>query len=239
MFYVDLLTKQYIEESSVVKETDNGIVYYENGCWKYLPNTRYEKVDSDSATYAITVSEKGEKIGTIANAGGNVTQEDIFYTNYFGISKAELSYRKYRRDSGIVMPNISVTVNKPIKLLAEMKVPSKTSVELYIIDGNNEVPILSQGEINIVHERVFPGIPPRFESNKYSYFRDFTSVGSQIPDEDLKLSDSLFTVCYTPSEDAHIYTPLHSSINIKAILRMYEDDVEPPTISSIVVSQEA
>lgn len=238
MFYVDLLTKQYINESSVVKETDNGIVYYENGCWKYLPNTRYEKAESDSISYAIKVSEKGERINDVASADSNVTQKHIFYSNYFGLSKVELSYRKYRRDSGIMMPNISVVPNKPVKILAEMKVPDKTSVELYIIDGNNEVPILPQGETNVVHEKVFLGVPPRFDSGKYSYFRDFVSIGPQIPEEDLKLSDSLFTVCYTPNGDMSTYTPLHNSINIKAILRMYADDIEPPTISSIVVSQE-
>lgn len=237
MFYIDLLTKQYIEESSVVKETDNGIVYYENGCWKYLPDTRYEKVESDSVTYVITVSDKGDRIDEIANAGSNITQRHTFYTNYFGLSKAKFSYRKYRRDSGIMTPDISVTANKPIELLAEIKMPEKTSVELYVVDGNNEIPILPKGEENVIHEKVFLGTAPRFDSDKYSYFRDFVSVGPQIPESDLRLSESLFTVCYKPDKDAYTYKPLHSTIKIKAILRMYADDIEPPTISSIVVSQ--
>lgn len=238
MFYINLLTKQYIDETAVVKESNDGLTYYENGCWKYLPAGKYQKTEAEKYTYTIGESEKGNEVDKAAEADTDITQSHVFYTNYFGLSKLELSQRKYRANSGMLTADMNVTPNKPLKLLAEMKTPEKTSIEFFIVDGNKEVPILPQGETNVVHERVFFGTEPRFKSEKYAYYKDFAGIGSKISENDLKLSESLFTVCYAPVEDAFTYTPSHTTVKVKAVLRMYDDNAEPPAINSIVLSQE-
>ena len=182
-------------------------------------------------------SEKAKKLNETAKADTDITQPHIFYTNYFGLNRLELSQRKYRSDSGVMTEDMPVIPNKPIKVIAKIKMPEKTSVEISIIDGNMDMPILPQGETNVVHEKVFLGMPPRFKSDKYSYYRDFKGIGNQISENDLKISNSLFTVCYKPSEEAYLYTPKHSTVKVKAILRMYSDNTEPPEVNNIVLSQ--
>lgn len=237
--YVNLITREYIDDSAVVAETSNGLVYYENNCWKYLPSDRYDKTDSSTYNFTIVKSASGDAINSIAEADEDMTERHIFYTNYFGLSKFELSQRKYRENSGIMTGDMNVTPYRPLKLLVEAKIPEKTSIEFSIIDGTEEYPILPEGVRVVTDEKVFLGTSPRFRSYRYHYSKDFKSIGYSLSEKEIQVNDALYTVSYMPEGDAYTCKPSHSTVKVKAILRIYDENAEPPVINSIVLSQEA
>ena len=42
--YINKITGDYIQDSAIIKKDDSGLVYYENGCWKYNRTRKYSNI---------------------------------------------------------------------------------------------------------------------------------------------------------------------------------------------------
>ncbi len=235
--YVNLLTAQHIPDEAVVKETDNGLLYFEGNSWKYLTKNEY-KVLEDGAygtrrvgrrTYADLPENE------IVPAEKTSTKSFRYYTNFFGLNELVIGDRKFYKTSGLITEDIAVKKGKPVRLKADMRQQDFTSVEFSIIDGTEEIPILLNGETKVVDEKVFFNCGTRMKGEDKIYRRDFQPL-TREPDNNDFFSDSILTVSYTPNSQYQTYIPKHDTVKVKVVIRVYNGAITPE-ISNLTLIQ--
>lgn len=236
MTYIDLISGNYIDSSLVTNETEDGLVYYDDGCWKFLQKGMYKSVeDNDNANYSaathVTLS-----MDEMVKADETQTATHKYYTEYFGLNDF-VAQNKSFTTSAAISTAISVNINKPLKLIADIAEKPKTSYEFYIIDGDTETPIIPDSQKKIEHEKVFYNLPPRMDGTNYIYYRNFEQVSLNKPSmNDYFDTGVLYTVSYTPDSKYYKYTPKSNTVKIKTIIRIYDSTVSPE-ISGLTLIQ--
>lgn len=108
----------------------------------------------------------------------------------------------------------------------ELDAPSSPGIEYYIVDGTEEAPILPISSERVNGEKLFPGLPTRFDIDKnkpvkiYENGKD-TSLGyNDISNIDFG-GGKEYTIDYTPASllKAHRHTLTGESIRVKIIAR--------------------
>ena len=236
MTYIDLISGNYIDSSLVTNETEDGLVYYDDGCWKFLQKGMYKSVeDNDNASYSaathVTLS-----MDEMVKADETQTATHKYYTEYFGLNDF-VAQNKSFVSSAIISKDINVNINKPLKLMVDIVEKPKTSYEFYIIDGDTEIPIIPDSQKKIEHEKIFYNLPPRMDGTNYIYYRNFEQVSLDRPSmNDYFDTGVLYTVSYTPDSKYYRYTPKSNTVKIKTIIRVYDDTVTPE-ISGLTLVQ--
>jgi hypothetical protein len=112
-----------------------------------------------------------------------------------------------------------------------------TDVEFYIIDGNQEIPILPLSKNEIKNEKIFTGLPLRFntDDNNFVIRKNGYVINMDLKDALNQVSGE-YSVDYIPNKEyCYSYTPINTSVKIKAVLRRYNDFAEMPYIKSIKI----
>ena len=108
----------------------------------------------------------------------------------------------------------------------ELDAPSSPGIEYYIVDGTEEAPILPISSERVSGEKLFPGLPTRFDIDKnkpvkiYENGKD-TSLGyNDISSIDFG-KEKEYTIDYTPASllKAHRHALTGESIRVKIIAR--------------------
>ena len=108
----------------------------------------------------------------------------------------------------------------------ELDAPSSSGIEYYIVDGTEETPILPVSLERVSGEKLFPGLPTRFDIDKnkpvkiYENGKD-TSLGyNDISSIDFG-EEKEYTIDYTPASllKAHRHALTGESIRVKIITR--------------------
>lgn len=235
--YINKITGECIDDNSIVSVTDDGLILYENGCWKLLAKGQYTD-STDSSQENLTIpGVAGGTINTILSPEKITSKSMRYYTYYLGLNNISIANRGYSKVSAIVSDSFDVAAGTKLKLKASVVIPKYTSVEFSIIDGIKDTPILPQGITNIVDEKLFFQLPLRFTGTNYSYYKNFVYAGATKDALNMKNDSSLYTVSYTPDESAYTYMPEHSSVKVKTLFRVYKDDVQVPEVKKLFVYQ--
>lgn len=236
--YINKITGEGIDDNSVVEVTNDGLVLFENGCWKLLAKGQYESSTSNNQEDLYTpTAATGNTANTILSPEKVTNKTMRYYTYYFGLNDLKLANRQYSTTSAILSKDFSVLLTKNVKLQATYTMPKYTSIEFSIIDGIKEAPILPQGMNKITDEKVFFQLPLRFNGSDFKYYKDFKFVGSDKDSAAIKNDSSIYTVSYKPADNAYEYRPEHNTVKIKVLFRMYKDNVQAPQVSNLFLFQ--
>ncbi len=238
--FVDLSTMTVLDKDKIVSNNANGIVYYSNNIWRFIPTDKIRAENVDNINVPVTdtvISNKAAKVSEAIKPSEKNTVSSTFYSYYFGLTEAMIASRKYKEESAFVSDPIDTEQGGTYTLIANFNQPDKTSIEFYIIDGIKETAILPFGYTEIQNEKLFLGLPLRFNAEDTPVlYRDFELISDTL-DTAVLTAGHLFTANYKADEDAQYITVSNSSIKIKAVLRCYEGAEIPPTIKSIILQK--
>lgn len=160
------------------------------------------------------------------------------FTYFFGLDKLYMKDVSLNDTCCFISEYINVgslKLGEYIELDATCDISDNASIEFYILDGEMEVPIVPINDKLIQNEKIFHGMPTRFEIDETSAYTIFYN---QSPSEvDLATAiqkESGYTITYKP-KGGYTYRPLNQDIKIKAILRSYSDTKYAPRITSMKI----
>ena len=240
--YIDLSTMTVLDKDKIVSNDVNGIVYYDNYVWKFIPadKIRTEKVENETVPINIeryTKELSSKKVTDPLKPDLDESVTHTFYGYYFGLSEATAALREYYENSSFVSDPILTEPGEIYALDADYVQPYKTSVEFYIIDGIKEIPILPLGKTSIQNEKLFFNMPLRFSADDSPIiYRDFVAVADTLESVSFN-TNSLLTANYAASEKSQYIRVTDSFVRVKAILRCYKGAEQPPMIKSMILQK--
>lgn len=239
--YINLLTDDYIPNEAVVRADDDGLTYYENGCWKFLGKGEYiESTDGNrNAKSSVTLTTVTMTADEVLQANKETKTEAYqYYTSYFGLNDFVTSNKSFAGTSGAVSSDIEVVPGEKLRLYADVACDtSKSSIEFSILEGAKETPILPDGQSIVENEKVFFMLPPRFTGKDVVYSRNGSQIGSKIADGAMA-DGATYTVSYRPDANAYTVTPSSGKVRIKTIIRMYDENAKAPEVKNIRLGRE-
>lgn len=256
-------TEEYINyESGIIPKAIVAQIKFDLVCKKYNTSTYYmqkDKVTDDvwnkikeyEFKYALDVTSKLEMEEVIARIYGDSTEvynktfditnilEKSMYNYMFGIDSIAIKYIEQEQDSCFISQQIDInklTDKEYIQLHVDEVLDEDTTIEYSILDGDVEIPALPFGSKIIKNERIFNALPLRFNQD-YSLAMTIKKDGITT---DISLDDaktqllSRFSVDYFPEENYN-YTPINSSIRIKAVIRSYKNTTNNSYLKAIKI----
>lgn len=215
-----------------------------NNTWDNIKT--YEYNDLINATTQLEVNELIEVIrnneSKVINKSESENIETINkYTYRFGLDFFTLHNVERYNESCFVSDEIKIgtmSSDEYLNINADAIAADSTNIEFYIIDGNKEIPILPLSTDTVKGEKIFTGMPLRFaqEWEEDYIIRKNGYVVNMSLDDAMKSLSGDYSIDYFPAkESCYSYTPLNTSIKIKAIIRRYNEFAEMPYINSIKV----
>ena len=163
------------------------------------------------------------------------------YTYRFGLDVFTLHNVERYNESCFMSNEISVgrmNSEEYLNISANFASADATDIEFYLIDGNKEVPIVPISQSTIHAEKIFTGMPLRFSQespDKYTIRKDGYVVNMSL-DDAISQTTGNYSVDYKPNkEECYSYTPINTSVKVKAVLRKHNDFAEMPYINSIKI----
>ena len=165
--------------------------------------------------------------------------EKSMYNYMFGIDSIAIKYIEQEQDSCFISQQININEladKEYIQLHVDEVLDEDTTIEYSILDGDVEIPALPFGSKIIKNERIFNALPLRFNQD-YSLAMTIKKNGITT---DISLDDaktqllSRFSVDYFPEENYN-YTPINSSIRIKAVIRSYKNTTNNSYLKAIKI----
>lgn len=175
------------------------------------------------------------------------------YFYYFGIDEAIFSSVTYEKNSVFVSPIIDLGVlydTDYLMLESTYTLGFNSSIEFYILDGTDQVPILPYDEEYVTNEQHFKNLPLRFQRNttkSYTIKQDNHVIEMKLEDLLANVSGltyvnkysyinaySPYTISYTP-KDCWTYKPKSNQIQLKIVLRNYDSTGEMPSFKYVLI----
>lgn len=205
----------------------------------------------------ITLDENN-KISTTSNPiparnakPSNLIQQDVI-SYKLGINNLKFQYNNANNVSGINSEIINISQCDYVTLFSSLNNRDLFSTEFYIVDNGKEKPILPYNQNNVLYEKLFYGLPLRFDVNKtdkitvqeisssgitifnvYNNVKEFNNARTQI-DEQIKNNNKLLVVSYVPEGGKRIKTD-SNLIYVKIIKRIYVGNL-PVQVNNIIVN---
>ena len=165
--------------------------------------------------------------------------EKLMFTYMFGIDSIEIKKVEQHSESAFISELIDIGTLKEdeyIQLNIEQFNDENCSVEYSILDGDVDVPIIPIGTKHIENEKIFMTLPLRFTQDESLYA--VIKRNGVVVDISLEYAknqnDGIYSIDYTPSLNYN-YTPINSTIRVKAVIRRFGPVQTNPYISSIKV----
>lgn len=159
------------------------------------------------------------------------------YSYLFGLDKANFYKRNIKQECCFVSQNYHLNdldkINY-ITLEANYLLSEYSSIEFYIIDGSNTIPILDSSQKIVQKEKIFKGTLPNFNIDMnypYIIYKDNLIINDSI-ENIINKNDGLYYITYTP-KNGYSYKPINNDIKIKAILRLYDINYDSPILSGL------
>lgn len=191
----------------------------------------------------ITLDENN-KISTTSNPiparntkSSNLIQQDVI-SYKLGINNLKFQYNNANNVSGVNSEIININQCDYVTLFSSLNNRDLFSTEFYIVDNGKEKSILPYNQNNVLYEKLFYGLPLRFDVNKtdkitvqeinssgvtifnvYNNVKEFNNARAQI-DEQIKNNNKLLVVSYVPENGKRIKTD-SNLIYVKIIKRIY------------------
>ena len=205
----------------------------------------------------ITLDENN-KISTTSNPiparnakPSNLIKQDVI-SYKLGINNLKFQYNNANNVSGVNSEIINISQCDYVTLFSSLNNRDLFSTEFYIVDNGEEKPILPYNQNNVLYEKLFYGLPLRFDVNKtdkitvqeinssgvtifniYNNVKEFNNARAQI-DEQIKNNNKLLVVSYVPENGKRIKTD-SNLIYVKIIKRIYVGNL-PVQVNNIIVN---
>lgn len=224
-------TVQYvIDKDKITKNTWDQIKQLE------YPNTTSEEINDkityDSIIKKIEYDSSTKQSNTIVyNKDTGNTETLVMYVYNFGLDLFEINRVVLYEDNYFLSEPINIGIlndDEYLQLYVNDNIGQYSDIEYYIVDGDKDIPIIPIGIDYISNEKIFPETDLRFmvSDDIESYFdKIIKKDGIELPIslEDAKLKyNGRYCISYTPIIE-NTYTPLNSTVRIKAILRTFGD----------------
>lgn len=249
--------KTGIVPSSIVTQIKFDLVCKKYSSSKYymdkskLTDDLWNKVKEFEYNYVLNIDSKIEMSEIISRIHDN--QEIVFNSNYdknnvieknmynymFGINDIVIKNIKQNQDSCFISDSINIgnlKDNEFIQLHVDEQLDDDTVIEYSILDGDTEINALPYGKTVIRNERIFNGLPLRFNqdrSNTVIIKKDGVTTDITLDDAKNQIL-SRFSVDYFP-EANYNYKPINSNIKIKAIIRSYRKNTNNSYLKAIKI----
>ena len=233
-------TASIINPGNIVQRTDDNVIVNTNDCWKLVTNLQEEK------TYPEYFKEENpDKPEYRKNHNPALAYSDDAESQYtenleyrFGFHNLFIGTKKMAPVSGAISMPINVTAGKKITITCTILNSDAGSVEFYIVDNTDEIPIMPNSFSNITREQLFFGLPTRFiidQNQPVVLYEDNVLVSKDYTELSAKdFQDHLYTISYIPLENVVEYIPTSDKIRIKVIIRQY-DTVMPIAVKDLVI----
>lgn len=155
------------------------------------------------------------------------------YTYFFGIDDMQLRHVSLNPTCCFISKSIELGTldeGEYIELDASYSADENSSIEFYIIDGTNEIPIVPIKDTLIKNEKVFTGYETRFKVDKSKQVivkRD--GVTTNVSLDEALLNNQNYVLTYTP-DGGYQYKPFHTTIKVKIIIRNYKLENYAPCV---------
>lgn len=152
-----------------------------------------------------------------------------YFYYLFGIDNLEIQHVNIDDQSCFISKEIKIDDLKENEHITLDVIDSieKGSIEYYIIDGTESIPILPESVETVIDERIFYRLPLRFnyDSTKPIIIKRNGNIVKMNLQEVINKNEDgvIYTVSYTP-KDTTINKLLNNKIKIKAIIRKYHND---------------
>lgn len=147
------------------------------------------------------------------------------YTYFLGIDELTIKNNTNNNTSCFISKNITLNKVKAIQLEANYFCDDNSSIEFYIVDGTNEIPILPINETIVQNEKIFLNLPTRFQidETKDILIKEKNNITkytlSDYKNNLLDMSKE-YNISYSPITN-YFYKPYNNTIKIKVIIRNY------------------
>lgn len=170
-------------------------------------------------------------INNIKNDENLLVDKKKYYYYLFGLDKIEIMYVTKSNKSCFISKEIKIDKLKNNEYISLDSTYSceEGSVEFYIIDGTNEIPILPENRTEVIHEKVFYKTPTRFVIDNINSIKVYKNgIPAKISlNEAISDPEENYTVSYIPKDSSAIENLINDKIKIKAIIRTYNEDYIP------------
>lgn len=157
--------------------------------------------------------------------------KDKYYYYLFGLDKISIQYVEPSNKSCFISKEIKIEELKENEYLALTSDYSceKGSIEFYIIDGTNEIPILPEGETTVIEEKIFYKTATRFTVDDITSIKMYQdNIPSKVSlNEAINSTTEGYTATYIPKAATSITSTLNNTIKVKAIIRNYDSNYIP------------
>ena len=155
-----------------------------------------------------------------------INKDNKFYYYYlFGIDNIEIEHVNINDNSTFYSKDIhigTIAANEHISLYTKENI-IQGSVEYYIINNNDEIPILPENTDQVIDEKIFYKTPTRFpiDYNKPIVIKkNLEPINISVYDVQNINDNNLYTISYTPIQNI-LSDSLNENIKIKTIIRTY------------------
>lgn len=264
--YTDINTGRKINTSSILSYSTEGMIMQTSAnsnerlpTYKLVPADQLQQntlVDGDVYVNVSSYNFKDEIVGqdTLHERNvliGTVVSRNIKYRYSYCLDEVIAEQRDVFKAAGYISKPIKVTPNSYIELSAEVT----DGVEYSILEDNNETPILPQNVNQIVDEKLFFSMMPRFvimNPDNIIVKRNNIPIGitkqkeleafimADITSDRTGTSsytdDNVYTISYKPVEGSRRYFSKTGLIRVKVIQRVLNDQI-PMYIGNVKLLQ--
>ena len=264
--YTDINTKRLITSDNVVSYSDEGTVIRTSvgsesrlPTYRLIPNTQMEQTTVTDVTPYNNVTKYMFQDQTVDQSNLHdrtlnsevVSNKQVKYKYLFCLDGVSVEHRSVTDTAGYVSAPFLTADGTYI----EIEVDTAQGVEYSVIDGEDEIPILPKDITEIVDEKLFFGMMPRFTimnpeditvkcngiltgittQRDLELFLKVNTENSQTGESSYNNND-VYTVTYKPEESARRYFPKTNTLRIKVIQRVLLKQT-PKTVGNVKVLQ--
>ena len=239
--YKNKITGKKIDDSAILFSGRDGVIESIGGtALRYTPGNfiRAEIANADNGYSEADMPQIPETVDISAydTTTTGYKHEFIPCRKYmFGLDSIRVNRSIPNKTNGFISKEIAIKVCSYIELSAKVSNPS-ADIEYSIIDGVTETPILPVEQSIVSQEKMFPGLPTRFDpdtSEPITIFKNGQKTNINYNQLNSLDANDSYTISYTPVKLSHIYYPQNQKIKIKVVQRC--DGNIPASIKSLVI----
>lgn len=169
-------------------------------------------------------------------------KEQHKFIYYSGIDSIELKKVDVNKEVCFVSKYVEIgelTEGEYLEFDAVYSCGEDSSIEFYMLDGEEEIPIIPSGDSIIKNEKIFSELSTRFsiDDSKPIVIKNKASVSNlSLPEAKEKLltsaDNNIYNITYSTKASKRVL-PTNKSVRIKAILRTYGEPSDSPYIKSM------
>lgn len=234
--YVNKNTNSVIDSNSIISYTEDDIIVNNSNCWQLIPEKNLEKKKIYTEYYPEeSIPTKKERTENYAAYTDNL-EYCIGFTDF------TVCTRKPAESSGIVSKEIPVDNVSYITVSGD--VVGDGSVEYWILDGANEIPLLPEDSNTVYKEKLFcdlntETITTRFPIDQVQGINPVLYEDNIVLNKDYKelqpedFNNHIYYLTYTAAGNVQQYIPYTNKVRLKIIVRQYT--TEPVFVKHIML----